>query len=284
MGLRRTDRAVDERLPAWGVVMIESHHADDFVMEWRRHSFVKLIYALSGSGEVQTKDQSIEFSAGDCVVVPSGIENRIVDTPKSQPSLYVCCIEAERFDFDPSVISGLAANKITGGGATERSIASLMRRLILTQNHAQPDCSISMVADGLSLVRLAMTSIGRKVSQTSHEADQKRQRIIKYVADLEHRFYEVASIDQAASELDMSRRSFTDLFAAITGTTWLRYRRRLAIEHAKKRLIGTDLSIVSIAFECGYEDLSTFYRQFKQECGTSPAIFRKEFVVESLSD
>jgi AraC family L-rhamnose operon regulatory protein RhaS len=34
-------------------------------------------------------------------------------------------------------------------------------------------------------------------------------------------------------------------------------------------------TVLSIAFECGFEDLSTFYRAFKREVGISPNLWRK---------
>ena len=74
----------------------------------------------------------------------------------------------------------------------------------------------------------------------------------------------------------MPRRTFTKLFAEETGTTWLRRVRELAIGHAKTRLRSSDLPIASVAFECGFNDLSTFYRQFKSQVGVSPAAYREK--------
>ena len=64
------------------------------------------------------------------------------------------------------------------------------------------------------------------------------------------------------------------LFHELTGETWLSHTRRLAVEHAQQRLFHTELPITSIAFECGFRDLSTFYRQFKKLSGMSPGEYR----------
>jgi AraC family L-rhamnose operon regulatory protein RhaS len=72
----------------------------------------------------------------------------------------------------------------------------------------------------------------------------------------------------------MSRRRFTTLFWEITGQTWADYLSRLRIEYACKLLAETNRSIVAIAFECGYEDLSSFYRAFKRQTGHSPGDWR----------
>ena len=72
----------------------------------------------------------------------------------------------------------------------------------------------------------------------------------------------------------MSRRRFTTLFAEVTGQSWADHLAALRIEYAKTLLRETTRSIVSIAFECGYEELSSFYRAFKRAAGISPGEWR----------
>ena len=95
-----------------------------------------------------------------------------------------------------------------------------------------------------------------------------------YVDDLEDHFFEASNLDSAAAGLGISRRRFTQLFRQVTSTSWLSYVRRLRVEHAKRLLGQTQRTVLSIAFECGFEDLSTFYRAFKREVGHSPNHWR----------
>jgi AraC-like DNA-binding protein len=74
--------------------------------------------------------------------------------------------------------------------------------------------------------------------------------------------------------LGLSRRHFTQLFRDITGQTWLTMLQRHRLAHARRLLIETDRSIASIGYECGFEDLTTFYRVFKKSEGTSPLAWR----------
>jgi AraC family L-rhamnose operon regulatory protein RhaS len=99
-----------------------------------------------------------------------------------------------------------------------------------------------------------------------------------YVARLAMEFYEASTIDAAATSIGMSRRTFTKLFQEVTGSTWLAHVRKLAINHARHQLAQTNLSIASVAFECGFNDLSTFYRQFKSQVGVAPKSYRKSIL------
>ena len=47
-----TKHALQERLPSWGVLVLESHHGPQFSMQWRRHSFLKVVYVLQGRGQL----------------------------------------------------------------------------------------------------------------------------------------------------------------------------------------------------------------------------------------
>ena len=99
-------------------------------------------------------------------------------------------------------------------------------------------------------------------------------RMRAYVDDLADHFFEASNLDAAAAGLGISRRRFTQLFRQVTSTSWLSYVRQLRVEHAKRLLGQTQRTVLSIAFECGFEDLSTFYRAFKREVGHSPNHWR----------
>src|SRR5262249_37604179 len=102
-----------------------------------------------------------------------------------------------------------------------------------------------------------------------------RQAVSRYVAELPHRFFEATDLDQTAAELGMSRRRFTHLFREATGASWSHYLTRLRIEYARQLLRETRRGIASVAFECGFEDLSSFYRAFKRQAGVPPNAWRQ---------
>lgn len=49
----------------------------------------------------------------------------------------------------------------------------------------------------------------------------------------------------------------------------------MRIDYAQKLLRTTDLDILSISEQCGYETLHTFNREFQAICGCSPRGFQR---------
>ena len=279
MDLSLTDRALPEQLPEWGVLVLESHHSSKFVMEWRTHSFVKIVYVLSGRGTFFIGKKEHLFTAGDVIVVPPGTRNRIVDDPVCASSLYVCCLARRVLRFDVSLIMQLPCGVLTRGGAFAHQVESVVRRMVHTQQSTTRMRPIAMMTDALKLIQMIIEK-SRETQRIAKGSTEYRRLIQQYIDSLPNRFFEETSIDAAADQLDIPRRTFTKLFAEIAGDTWLRYLRRLAIEHAQHRLRDTKIPITSIAFECGFNDLSTFYRQFNRYSGMSPGEYRASAVLK----
>ncbi len=266
-----TRRALAERLPDWGVAVLESHHAPDFHMEWRRHRFLKVVYVLAGKGVLRREGRSTEFQQGDLLVVPAGDRNRLEDVPGEPASLYVLCLSRRHLACDPAAESRLTAGRLPRSSALAKRAERRLRRLLYQQARGGRDAPIGMVAEALGLVAMLLDPVS---SDDPVEANA-RAEVRRYVRGLDSRFFEATSVDAAAEQLGLSRRRLTQLFREEAGETWLAAVPRRAVEHAAWLLAESDSSIASVAFECGFQDLSTFYRRFKSVHGCAPAEWRR---------
>jgi transcriptional regulator GlxA family with amidase domain len=107
-----------------------------------------------------------------------------------------------------------------------------------------------------------------------------RTRVAAYAQELERTFFEERQIDGAAARLGLSRRRFTTLFREVSGDTWFNTVRALRLAHARRLLRETGRSVTSICYECGFEDISNFYRAFRAAERTSPDSWRRGLVNE----
>jgi transcriptional regulator GlxA family with amidase domain len=93
---------------------------------------------------------------------------------------------------------------------------------------------------------------------------------------LEH-LPETLDVDQLATIAAMSRRTFYREFHAATGTTPHRWLIAQRIILARRMLETTTLTVVEVARQSGFEDVSVFRRHFTCQAGLSPTAYRRRF-------
>ena len=92
--------------------------------------------------------------------------------------------------------------------------------------------------------------------------------ILKYV---ENNYMEKITIEDIANEVDLSQSHFMKYFKNTMGTSFVEYR----LTMASRLLISSDSSILAIASEVGFENLSYFNRIFKKRFGQTPREYRR---------
>jgi AraC-like DNA-binding protein len=86
------------------------------------------------------------------------------------------------------------------------------------------------------------------------------------------------TVEQLASELHLSHSQFGRKLDALTGFTPNHFIRNIRLKKAKELLQNQELSITSVAYDCGFNDPSYFTRVFKKELGKTPLEWRSQEV------
>lgn len=97
--------------------------------------------------------------------------------------------------------------------------------------------------------------------------------VYKYVAE---NFQKEITFGIAASVANMQKAAFCRYFKRKTKKKFTEFVNETRIMHARKLLSETDKTVGEVAFECGYENISYFNRQFRLCCSTSPTVFRDQ--------
>ena len=84
------------------------------------------------------------------------------------------------------------------------------------------------------------------------------------------------SFESIVSTYDISYSLFNRIFKAVYGNSPYQYLKRLRINVGAKKLLETDLSVLEIAGEVGYDNPSKFSSTFKSVMGVLPKVFRKK--------
>ena len=94
---------------------------------------------------------------------------------------------------------------------------------------------------------------------------------------IENKYEEKLHIDQIASMLSISSRSFLRRFKKATSNTPLEYIQRVKIEAAKKRLESSAQNIQEVMYGVGYIDEKAFRNTFRKYTGLTPLDYRSKY-------
>lgn len=115
-----------------------------------------------------------------------------------------------------------------------------------------------------TLSEISMEGISKK--------DSERMSII--FDQILKNFKEPVSLEELAKKVNLSKEAFCRYFKARTQRTFVEYLMQVRINHACKLLKETEMSVLEICYESGFNNLSNFNRQFLKIIKQNPKTFR----------
>jgi AraC-like DNA-binding protein len=107
-----------------------------------------------------------------------------------------------------------------------------------------------------------------------HERAVRVENMARFIG--EHALEDISAED-VAKAVELHPNYAMSLFKKAVGLTIKQAITRHRLDMAQSMLIATDLSVATIAFDCGFNSLSSFYTAFAQRFSQSPAAFRHSY-------
>jgi|GEM_PF-1965043 len=247
-----------------------------------QHSHEELCYVISGAGVWQVGAKTLKIVAGDILLI-SRCSPRIVRAVSSV-GLTMGVISLPPHDEPPAPED--PADTADHGVRVWRH-----RRLSAELSQIIRDCLAEKARQQLGWVDYVESQIRLflvKFHRFTHMQVQSRvplpqgfcegelrRRVGGYIAQLDLQSGDPDTLETTAEKLAISPRRFTSLFREITGMSRLEYIHDLRLHRAKEFLLArTDTSIETAAYQAGFQDLTTFYRVFKNRESMTPGEWR----------
>ena len=96
------------------------------------------------------------------------------------------------------------------------------------------------------------------------------------LTELDRTYAEPFSLQALAARYHVSAGCLSSHFRRQVGMSPMQYVTLSRLNHARTLLRSTDLSVMEIAMQCGYTDMSNFIRRFRRQYGMTPLQFRKQ--------
>ena len=268
-----------------GVFVLESRHDRAFRMEDTTHDFLKVLLVVAGAGALVHGTRREVLAEGAVVLVPAGCRHRVED--ERPMSLYVVCVEARVLATLPASARDLGGVRVFGAANWAADARGLIRQMLHEQTLRRAGGEALLLGLAWQLIGLVLRRVGESEAGRSRRGAVRpspaasslaKARVAAYARELEQIFFEERQIDGAAARLGLSRRRFTTLFREVAGDTWFNTVRSLRLAHARRLLRETGRSVTSICYECGFEDVSNFYRAFRAAERASPDAWRRKLL------
>jgi len=154
-----------------------------------------------------------------------------------------------------------------------RSLSPLIARAALgvlgSDRIGWDEVALKLAVETLRLV--AGASSDRRVLPANAEA-----RVSRTVRRIDRCPDESLTLEALAAEAGLSPYHFLRTFERLTGVTPHQYVMRARLREAAVRLVAGPDSVLDVALDCGFGDLSNFNRAFRTEFGVSPRKYRRE--------
>lgn len=272
-----------EKLPPDGDASFVSriHTTPHFEVPWHQHIEYELILFLEGAGLSFIGNSVDEFEAGDIFFIGSNVPH----TFQKSGDLVTSAVLTQFKDTfwgsgmleipESKHINSLLHHAKHGLKMTGTTKAKL-RPLIIELQESKGFWRIVKLCQCLAM--LADTDDYKPVStqeiKVMNHADKERiERIVQYTMD---NFKEEIRLETIAAIACMSPHAFCAYFKKRTRKTYVDFLNEIRIGYACKLLLTTEMNILSVCFDSGFNNVANFNRQFLKVKQQKPSVYRRE--------
>lgn len=250
------------------------------------HDEVEIIYVKKGRGTITVDFSPCHVTAGTIVLIIPGRLHSIEQYGED-------CMEYENIIFHPSILLSRNADASSTDILQPLFSGSLSLPLLYTpESEGYRELSACIDAnDEISrthpkgyplfiksqlfmLFFLLYNRCGVKEHPGKpRKSLEKMKLVLKYI---ENHYMDKITIEEIAEEAGLSQSHFMKYFKNTMGTSFTCYLNEYRLIMASRLLVSSDSSILDIAAEVGFDNLSYFNRTFKKRFSQTPREYRKE--------
>lgn len=243
--------------------LIKTEIGNDFSYPLHLHDSFEFITVLSGEMEITVDKIKYTVGEGQSLLV---FPNQLHDLSTKDRSSHFLCI------FSPKLVSEYS--KMISSRAPKNNLFSLdvfyVKKLLTLDNKSMAD---KVAMKGLLYSICGEFNKGASYVEQKNKRDDLLSRIFKYVGE---NFKGECSLGSLSSELSYNYVYLSKFFKQSTNITFVEYVNHYRIEEACYLLKNSDQTVLQIAYDCGFDSLRSFNRNFKAMTSLTPSEYQNK--------
>ncbi len=277
--------------PGENVFIQTSGKYREFLGVIHKHTFIELVYVISGSATHLVGDRTFPATKGDLFIINYNTPHAFFKNDDTSDPLICYDLLFTPGFLDTSLLDNVRFESINSSflfyslfpamqegpdvhisGSSYNSFGDLFSKIYQEFTYRENGYLDMIRAYVVELI----IKIFRKMSAVSHPEILNRQtQIVDTTLDyLRQNYQKQLSLDDLAAQVFLSKDYFARLFRETTGMPISALLQQIRIDEACKLLTGTDTRIDDVAGYCGFNDIQYFYRIFKKVTGMTPRQYR----------
>lgn len=271
--------------------VVKQHYLPYFNVPLHFHHAYELVYIVKSYGKFYGENRVLNFSAGDCYMFGPGFahcfynEQSFIDTGETAHAIvsqFAPDFLGSPFFEVPELRKVKKILRLSNAGIQIKEPTARIRALFAELAEARNMQRLLLLLQLLDEIAqhpperlLPIAEVYRHRSPNLRDSE-KMEAVVKYVMN---NFREEVNVKTAASLAFLNEAAFCRYFKRRTQRTFSQFVNDVRITHATRLLQQHDWSITQVCYECGYNNISYFNRQFKNILGQTPMEYKKDMSI-----
>lgn len=260
---------------------IEVYHATGLMASYHWHDECEFIYIESGSSIIRIGAESFDLKEGECAFVKADTLHSISTENHDNFSFYAVVFHPSLIFSELDICSKYLSSKyIINNHFSPKSIEAEVIKKVKLLCDSYKGKSLGYELKIKSCLYSIFSHIfehnlfNKGSSSEGNQVTDKLEKVIKYIHTNCHSYI---TVEELANVSGYSGSHFSRFFKALTGKTPIEYINRQRIYSACYKLKHTELSVLEVGLECGFDNVGYFIKTFKKYTDYTPYQYKQKY-------
>ena len=281
MKLERDSIPLDKEFP-FQISEVELNQANSRPGTWHWHSYFEITWVLEGKGNYFVNGQEYTMEKDD-IIIFNNVEPHGWKLLGGNMKLLVMIFSpefvAEKISvFDAEYLKPFVErgsnfkNRVGREEKVNEEIRISIREIHQEWNERKEGYPLMIKANVLRILTMLIrayqdeTKSGEMLKEKKN-AMKRLEQAFTYIND---HYCEKITLEEVAASVYMCSNYFSSYFRRVANISFSDYVTRLRVNRAREMLRENGSNVTEIAMECGFNNISNFYRLYKKHMGKTP--------------